>query len=143
MAPQVGLEPTTDRLTADCSTTELLWNNMGLSGLEPPTSRLSGVRSNQLSYRPTVKERVMRIELTTSAWKAEVLPLNYTRILLSSCLKIFSRPIMSFPLLVFHRRKCVKTTRRLFIDVVLVAEVLPLNYTRMVLNSLIKRKWRA
>ena len=24
-------------------------------------------------------ERVMRIELTQSAWKAEVLPLNYTR----------------------------------------------------------------
>ena len=31
MAPQVGFEPTTDRLTADCSTTELLWNNNGLS----------------------------------------------------------------------------------------------------------------
>lgn len=27
MAPQVGLEPTTDRLTADSSTTELLRNN--------------------------------------------------------------------------------------------------------------------
>ena len=29
MAPQVGLEPTTDRLTADSSTTELLRNNYG------------------------------------------------------------------------------------------------------------------
>ena len=27
---------------------------IGLSGLEPPTSRLSGVRSNRLSYRPMV-----------------------------------------------------------------------------------------
>ena len=27
VAPAVGLEPTTDRLTADCSTTELRWNN--------------------------------------------------------------------------------------------------------------------
>ena len=54
MAPQVGFEPTTDRLTADSSTTELLWINK--------------------------MERVMGIEPTTSAWKAEVLPLNYTRI---------------------------------------------------------------
>ena len=27
LAPAVGLEPTTDRLTADCSTTELRWNS--------------------------------------------------------------------------------------------------------------------
>ena len=54
---------------------------MGLSGLEPPTSRLSGVRSNQLSYRPLLMERVKGIEPSSSAWKAEVLPLNYTRII--------------------------------------------------------------
>ncbi len=52
---------------------------VGLSGLEPPTSRLSGVRSNQLSYRPLYLERVKGIEPSSSAWKAEVLPLNYTR----------------------------------------------------------------
>ena len=27
---------------------------VGLSGLEPPTSRLSGVRSNRLSYKPSL-----------------------------------------------------------------------------------------
>ena len=29
-----------------------LFKRLGLSGLEPPTSRLSGVRSNRLSYKP-------------------------------------------------------------------------------------------
>ena len=40
MAPQVGLEPTTDRLTADSSTTELLRNN-----ISPQRPTLTGTRS--------------------------------------------------------------------------------------------------
>ena len=31
---------------------------LGLSGLEPPTSRLSGVRSNRLSYKPRLVKQV-------------------------------------------------------------------------------------
>ena len=37
MAPQVGLEPTTDRLTADSSTTELLRNNKINAAWQRPT----------------------------------------------------------------------------------------------------------
>ena len=33
-------------------TAYMKYKPMGLSGLEPPTSRLSGVRSNRLSYKP-------------------------------------------------------------------------------------------
>ena len=36
---------------------------MGLSGLEPPTSRLSGVRSNQLSYKPIYQEYSLAMEM--------------------------------------------------------------------------------
>ena len=54
MAPQAGLEPATYRLTAGRSTIELLRN--------------------------AILERVKGIEPSHSAWKADVLPLNYTRI---------------------------------------------------------------
>ena len=37
------------------SYTPIIITVVGLGGLEPPTSRLSGVRSNQLSYRPNLK----------------------------------------------------------------------------------------
>ena len=54
---------------------------MSPQGFEPRTHGLEGRCSIQLSYEPThlLMERVMRIELTPSAWKAEVLPLNYIR----------------------------------------------------------------
>ncbi len=46
-------------------------------GFEPSTHSLEGCCSIQLSYGP-IMEQVKGIEPSQSAWKAEVLPLNYT-----------------------------------------------------------------
>ena len=49
-------------------------------GLEPLAYCLEGSSSIQLSYQRTM-ERVMGIEPTRPAWKAGILPLNYTRMI--------------------------------------------------------------
>ena len=48
------LNPRHSRCKRDALPTELItrFMVMGLGGLEPPTLRLSGVYSNQLSYKP-------------------------------------------------------------------------------------------
>ena len=44
-------------------TAYMKYKPMGLSGLEPPTSRLSGVRSNQLSYKPIFEILRFQVEM--------------------------------------------------------------------------------
>ena len=91
MAGVAGFEPTNGGIKTRCLTTWLYPKKMvSPEGFEPPTHGLEGRCSIQLSYEPTTAEwisaqllkkmeRMMRIELTLSAWKAEVLPLNYIR----------------------------------------------------------------
>ena len=61
----------------------MLYQMARQEGFEPPTYCLEGRCSIQLSYKHTTLnsqcKRVMGIEPTYPAWKAGVLPLNYTR----------------------------------------------------------------
>ena len=62
-----------------------LWSSLklvGLSGLEPLTSRLSGVCSNHLSYRPSEKQTAFRRQfLVTGQLKGIPIGLNLPNIL--------------------------------------------------------------
>jgi hypothetical protein len=76
-----GVEPLTSRATIWRSNQLSYIHHMArLKRFELLTYCLEGSCSIQLSYRrKQVLERVMGIEPTQSAWKADILPLNYTR----------------------------------------------------------------
>ena len=108
MAGIEGFEPSNDGVKVRCLTawlypivlysdriSAILYCQKKLAspqGFEPRTHGLEGRCSIQLSYEPALLERMMRIELTPSAWKAEVLPLNYIRIKWSGRRDSNSRP---------------------------------------------------
>ena len=92
MAGVAGFEPTNDGVKVRCLTAWLYPSKREMvspGGFEPPTHGLEDRCSIQLSYEPTQSrlvagdkthmERMKGIGPSLSAWKAEVLPLNYIR----------------------------------------------------------------
>ena len=101
MEPISGLEPETSSLPRKCSTAELYGQScysaasqliaLMAAALRPRRSHkylrcatviLRYASTHASMYSRPVVERVIGIEPTSSAWKAGVLPLNYTRTLL-------------------------------------------------------------
>ena len=66
---------------------------MGLSGLEPPTSRLSGVRSNRLSYKPRLIMQKLSCHILTFIFFSENSP--HCKILYKSGSHLLSHTVSS------------------------------------------------
>ena len=70
---------------------------MGLSGLEPPTSRLSGVRSNRLSYKPRLILQKLSCHIITLLYmfSVKVKPLFTGKLLIKSGSHLLSHAVSS------------------------------------------------
>ena len=81
MAPQVGLEPTTVRLTAECSTTELLrnslnmyaWRRPTLTGGEPPTT----IGAEKLNFRVRYGNGCDLLAIATRLFKTLIIIVSF------------------------------------------------------------------
>ena len=75
----------------------LILKDLGLSGLEPPTSRLSGVRSNRLSYKPRLILQKLRCHIITLLYmfSVKVKPLFTVKLLIKSGSHLLSHAVSS------------------------------------------------
>ena len=88
----MGLEPMTSSLPRKCSTTELQQHPFPA----PPGTCRTGWGVIDPGWRPCLEERsverVKGIEPSCAAWKAAVLPLNYTRFGCTACARRLTSP---------------------------------------------------